>query len=64
MTKYKNEMNFHKLMFMNAWMMLVLMNVGVKCNAKHRGVTLWGVYFLAIFISLSIRRAIVWMPFV
>ena len=35
MTKYKNEMKFHILMFMNAWMMLMLM----KCKCKLRCLT-------------------------
>ena len=34
-TKYKNEMKFHMLMFMNAWMMLVLM----KCKCKLQCLT-------------------------
>ena len=29
--RYKNEMKFHMLMFMNAWMMLVLM----KCKIPN-----------------------------
>ena len=35
MTMYKNEMNFHMLMFMNAWMMLVLM----KCRCQMQCLT-------------------------
>ena len=35
MTKYKNEMKFHMLMFMNAWMMLVLM----KCRCQMQCLT-------------------------
>ena len=34
-TKYKNEMKFHMLMFMNAWMMLVLM----KCKCQMQCLT-------------------------
>ena len=36
MTMYKNEMKFHMLMFMNAWMMLVLM----KCKCQMQCLTL------------------------
>ena len=35
MTKYRNDMRFHMLMFMNAWMMLVLM----KCRCKMQCLT-------------------------
>ena len=36
MTMYKNEMKFYMLMFMNAWMMLVLM----KCKCQMQFLTL------------------------
>ena len=35
MTMYKHEMKFHMLMFMNAWMMLVLM----KCICQMQCLT-------------------------
>ena len=35
-TMYKNEMKFHMLMFINAWMMLVLM----KCRCQMQSLTL------------------------
>ena len=31
--RYKNEMKFHMLIFMNAWMMLVLMNADAKMQS-------------------------------
>ena len=36
MTTYKNEMKFHMLIFMNAWMMLVL----IKCKCPMQCLTL------------------------
>ena len=36
MTRYRNDMKFHMLMFMNAWMMLVLM----KCKCQMQCLTL------------------------
>ena len=47
MTMYKNEMKFHMLLFMNAWMMLVLM----KCKCQMKSLTL-GCYIE--------RRHVVW----
>ena len=56
MTMYKNEMKFHMLMFMNAWMMLVCM----KCRCQMQCLTL-GCYILVSLLSekattASIRR--------
>ena len=55
-TKYKNEMKFHMLMFMNAWMMLVRM----KCRCQMQCLTPW-CYTLVYLLSekataASIRR--------
>jgi len=53
---YKNEMEFHMLMFMNAWMMLVRM----KCRCQMQCLTPW-CYTLVYLLSekataASIRR--------
>jgi len=55
-TMYKNEMKFHMLMFMNAWMMLV----HLKCRSQMQCLTL-GCYTLVSLlrekaIAASIRR--------
>ena len=34
--RYKNEMKFHMLMFMNEWMMLVL----IKCKCQMQSLTI------------------------